>query len=159
MAGHGQCSACCSCLPSAAYQGKPVCGVTSRSQPDWLRSWGRLAGARLDQSLGDLGLPLQKGQPQRPIHRDDRHTAFQPLTHDGDDLAVRGRLLRQRPGREQVQAGAQLAVDQLRVGAATARPAGEADRAHQHGEQAFDTGQGARSAVTEPAAVGHIHPR
>jgi len=70
-----------------------------------------VADARLDELLSDLGLPLREGQPQRPMHRHDRHTAFQPPAQDGDDLAVGGRLLFQRPGWEQVQAGTQRMVN------------------------------------------------
>ena len=53
-------------------------------------------GARLptgaDELFGDVGLALQPGKPQRPIHRYHRLAAFQPLALDGDDLTVGGGL-------------------------------------------------------------------
>jgi len=42
----------------------------------------------LDELLGELGLPLQPRQPERPVHPRHRFPALQPTTHDGDHLPV-----------------------------------------------------------------------
>jgi hypothetical protein len=61
-----------------------------RCIPGHLGTWRR-RGARSDELLGDLGLALQLGEPERPVHGHHELSALQPLAHDGDDLAV-GRL-------------------------------------------------------------------
>ena len=52
-----------------------------------------------EQLLGRLGLPLEPGQPRLLLHPSHQLTCGQPLAHDGDELAVGGRLLLQRPSR------------------------------------------------------------
>jgi hypothetical protein len=84
----------------------------------------------------------RKTSPSGPYIGTHRLASLQPLAHHGDDLAVRSRLLLQRPGREQVKAGTQLGVGQVGVGAAAACPAGQTGRAHQHSKQALDGAEG-----------------
>jgi hypothetical protein len=59
-------------------------------------------GARLDQLLGDLGLTLQQGEPQRPYIGATGSPRSRRPRITGDHLAVRGRLLLRQPGRKQV---------------------------------------------------------
>ena len=57
-----------------------------------------LAGVSLgEQLLGGLGLALQPGQARLLVHPGHLLAGGQPLAHDGDDLAVGGRLLGQHP--------------------------------------------------------------
>jgi hypothetical protein len=58
-----------------------------------------------NQLLGDLRLPLQPRQSRLLIHPGHLLAGGQPLAHDGDDLAVGGRLLLQGPRRQLVQTG------------------------------------------------------
>jgi hypothetical protein len=65
--------------------------------------------------------------------------------------AITGRrLLLQGPGWQQVEAGLQLVVVQLGVGAAAAGPVGQAAWAHQHGNDALDPGERAVGAAADP---------
>jgi hypothetical protein len=116
------------------------------------------AGARGDELLGDLGLALQPSKPQRPVHRHHTLAALQPLPHHRDDRAVGGRLLLQRPGRQQPKPGPEFRLGQVGVGTTAAGASGQAHHAHQHGEQALDPGERAVGAAAEPAAVRHASP-
>ena len=82
-------------------------------------------------------LPLQPGQPRLLVHAGHLLASGQPLTHDCDHLAVGGRLLFQRPGWQQLEAGSHLDSGHDRVGAATVAAGGLAVGAHQHREQAL----------------------
>jgi hypothetical protein len=52
----------------------------------WRLRMAGLAGRK--ELFGDLGLPLQEGKPQRPIHRHDRLAPLQPLLHHRDHVPV-----------------------------------------------------------------------
>jgi hypothetical protein len=112
----------------------------------------------LDELLGDLGLALQPGQPQGPVH--PRHR-LSPLESSASQQSPRGWRLPsgpQRPGWQQVQPVAQLGVGQVGVGATTTGPMREAAWAHQHGNDALDPGERAVGTAAEPAALQHASP-
>jgi hypothetical protein len=43
-----------------------------------------------DELFGDVGLALQPGKSQRPIHRHHQLATLQPLAHGGDHLTIGG---------------------------------------------------------------------
>jgi hypothetical protein len=51
------------------------------------------------QHFGHLGLPLQPGQPRLLVHASHLLDGGKSSAHGRDELAVRGRVPLQRPGR------------------------------------------------------------
>jgi hypothetical protein len=102
-----------------------------------------------DQAFGHLGLPLQPGQPRRLVHASHLLAGSQSSAHGCDDLAVGGRLLLQRPGRQQVQAGSHLRPGHHWIGAAAVAAGGLAVGAHQHRKETLHFAEGSGGGAAE----------